>query len=73
MFGRRNKLKREYDERLIRLLKETHEEWMQAKEIERQASRFDEEGLARTQRLMAEARHFYLYKEARRRNISLKK
>ncbi|SIT93437.1 YaaL family protein [Edaphobacillus lindanitolerans] len=72
MFGRRNKLKREFDERLVLLLETTREEWMQARELERQAGRFDEEGVAKVQRQLAECRHFYLFKEARERNLHMK-
>ncbi|MET3576830.1 YaaL family protein [Bhargavaea ullalensis] len=72
MFRRKNRLKREYDERLVRLLAETREEWLQAREIERQAGRFDDEGVARVQRQIAESRHFYLFKEARERNVHMK-
>ncbi|WP_040224443.1 YaaL family protein [Bhargavaea cecembensis] len=72
MFRRKNKLKREYDERLIRLLAETREEWMQAKELERQAERFDDDGVAKVRRQIAESRHLYLFKEARERNVQMK-
>ena len=35
MFGRKRKLKKEFDERLRSLMMETKEEWEQAKEIEK--------------------------------------
>lgn len=67
MFGKKNKLKKEYDERLRTLMMETKDEWNQAKVIERHLDDYDQEVFIR--RKIAESKHFYLYKEAKARNL----
>lgn len=67
MFGRRRKLKKEYDQKLHALMLETKEEWEQAREIERYINDYDQEIIVR--RKLAESKHFYLFKEARIRNL----
>lgn len=69
MFSRKGKLKKEYDEQLARLMKETKKEWHQAKELETLIVDYDLEVIV--QRKIAESKHFYLFKEARIRKIVL--
>ncbi|RNC97392.1 DUF2508 family protein [Lysinibacillus halotolerans] len=70
MFSRKGKLKKEFDEKLIHLIKETKEDWNSAKVIEGLVDDYDLEIIA--QRKIAESIHFYLFKEARIRKILLK-
>lgn len=67
MFGRKRKLKEEYDERLRSLMMETKDEWEQARVIERHLDDYDQEVFIR--RKIAESKHFYLYKEAKARKL----
>ncbi|HJF31455.1 MAG TPA: YaaL family protein [Sporosarcina psychrophila] len=67
MFGRKSKLKKEFDGRLHSLMVETKEEWERAKGIERYLNDYDQEVIAR--RKIAECKHFYLYKEAKARKL----
>ncbi|WP_318240741.1 YaaL family protein [Sporosarcina gallistercoris] len=69
LFRRKHKLKREYDEKLRALMIDTREEWEQAKSIEKYADEFDQEVVIR--RKIAESNHFYLYKEAKIRNLGI--
>lgn len=67
MFRRKSKLKKEYDERLHSLMVETKEEWERARDIERYLNDYDQEVIVR--RRIAECKHFYLYKEAKARQL----
>ena len=67
MFKRSGKLKKEYDEKLNALIKETKEDWNQAKLLEDLVDDYDLEVIA--QRKKAESIHFYLFKEARIRKL----
>lgn len=67
MFGRKRKLKKEFDDRLRSLMMETKEEWENAREIERYVNDYDHEIIA--QRKIAESKHFYLFKEAKVRRL----
>ncbi|CAM3292268.1 YaaL family protein [Filibacter tadaridae] len=67
MFGRKAKLKKEFDERLRSLMVETKEDWEKAKGIERHLHDYDQEILVR--RKIAESKHFYLFKEAKIRKL----
>ena len=67
MFGRKSKLKKEFDERLRSLMLETKVEWEQARGIERYLNEYDQEIIIR--RKIAESKHFYLYKEAKARQL----
>ena len=51
-------------------MKETKEDWQQAQLIEDYLNDYDLEAIAK--RKIAESKHFYLYKEARVRNVKLK-
>ncbi|WP_419960505.1 YaaL family protein [Psychrobacillus sp. BM2] len=70
MFSKKGKLKKEFDEQFVTLMKDTKEEWQQAQLIEDYLNDYDLEAVAK--RKMAESIHFYLYKEARIRNVVLK-
>ena len=70
MFSKKGKLKREFDEQFVTLMIETKEEWQQAQLIEDYLNDYDLDAVAK--RKMAESIHFYLYKEARVRNVVLK-
>jgi hypothetical protein len=67
VFGRKGKLKKEFDERLHSLMVETKVEWERAREIERYLNDYDQEIIIR--RKIAESKHFYLYKEAKERRL----
>ncbi len=67
MFGRKIKLKNEFDERLRTLMLETKEEWERARENEKYLNDYDQEVMA--QRKIAESKHFYLFKEAKARRL----
>lgn len=70
MFSKKGKLKKEFDEQFVALMKETKKEWQQAQIIEDYLNDYDLDAVAK--RKMAESIHFYLYKEARIRNVILK-
>ena len=70
IFSRKGKLKREFDERLVNLIKETKDDWSSAKVIEDLVDDYDLEVIAN--RKIAESVHFYLFKEARIRKILIK-
>ena len=70
MFFKMGKLKKEFDERFVELIKATKEDWQQAQRIEDYLNDYDLDAVAK--RKMAESIHFYLYKEARIRNVILK-
>ncbi|WP_339252621.1 YaaL family protein [Sporosarcina sp. FSL W8-0480] len=67
MFGRKRKLKREFDNRLLNLLLETKDDWEQAKEIEKYLNDYDLEVMI--QRKIAESKYFHLFKEAKERQL----
>lgn len=69
MFGRKRKLKREFDNRLLNLLLETKDDWEQAKEIEKYLNDYDLEVMI--QRKIAESKYFHLFKEAKERQLRL--
>lgn len=64
---RRRKLKKAFDQKLHTLMKETRDEWEQAKFIENHLDDYDQEVFVR--RKITESLHFYLYKEAKARRI----
>ncbi|MCP1143217.1 YaaL family protein [Lysinibacillus endophyticus] len=69
-FRRKGKLKKEFDEKLVHLIKETKDDWNHAKVIEGLIDDYDLDVIARRQ--IAESIHFYLFKEARIRKILIK-
>ncbi len=69
LFRRKHKLRREFDEKLRTLMIDTREDWELAKAVEKYADDFDQEVLIRKK--IAESTHFYLYKEAKIRNLGI--
>ncbi|MDM5231157.1 YaaL family protein [Lysinibacillus pakistanensis] len=69
-FRSKRKLKKEFDDKLVSLIKETKEDLQQAKLIEELLDDYDLELIA--QRKAAESIHFYLFKEARIRKVLIK-
>ena len=67
LFGRKRKLKKEFDERLRTLMMDTKEEWEQTRDVERYLNDYDQEVIVR--RKIAESKHFYLFKEAKARRL----
>lgn len=70
MFSKKGKLRKEFDDQFVKLMIETKENWQQAQLIEDYLNDYDLEAVAK--RKIAESIHFYLYKEARIRNVVLK-
>ncbi|MED4555471.1 YaaL family protein [Lysinibacillus capsici] len=69
-FRSKGKLKKEFDDKLVNLIKETKEDLQQAKIIEELMDDYDLSVIA--QRKTAESIHFYLFKEARIRKVLIK-
>ncbi|MGE7112878.1 YaaL family protein [Lysinibacillus sp. NPDC047702] len=69
-FRSKRKLKKEFDDRLVSLIKGTKEDLQQAKLIEELLDDYDLELIA--QRKATESIHFYLFKEARIRRVLIK-
>ena len=70
MFFQKGKLKKEFDELLVSTIKQTKDEWQQARLIEDLSDDYDLEVIA--QRKVAESIHFYLFKEARIRRVLIR-
>ncbi|TFD96637.1 YaaL family protein [Jeotgalibacillus salarius] len=70
LFRKKGKLKKEYDERLVHLMQQTREEWQQQKNFSDMS--FEKSLQLNAEEKMAEARYFYLFKEARHRKIVIK-
>ncbi|QFF97366.1 DUF2508 family protein [Psychrobacillus glaciei] len=70
MFFQKGKLKKEFDYQFVGLIKTTKEDWQQAQLIEDFLNDYDLDVVAK--RKIAESIHFYLYKEAKIRNVILK-
>lgn len=69
-FRSKGKLKKEFDDKLVNLIKATKEDLQQAKIIEELMDDYDLGVIA--QRRTAESIHFYLFKEARIRRVLIK-
>lgn len=69
-FRSKRKLKKEFDDKLVSLIKGTKEDLQQAKLIEDLLDDYDLDLIA--QRKAAESIHFYLFKEARIRKVLIK-
>ncbi|MFJ7954401.1 YaaL family protein [Lysinibacillus sp. NPDC096418] len=69
-FRRKGKLKKEFDDKLVHLIKETKEDLQQAKVIEGLLDDYDLDPIA--QRKASESIHYYLFKEARIRRVLIK-
>jgi hypothetical protein len=70
MFFQKGKLKKEFDDQFVNLIKATKEDWQQTQLIEDYLNDYDLDVVAK--RKIAESIHFYLYKEAKIRNVILK-
>ena len=70
LFSRKGKLKKEFDQKLVLLLKETKDDLNNAKVIEGLSDDYNIEVTA--QRKIAESIYFYLFKEARIRKVVIK-
>ncbi|OCS84889.1 YaaL family protein [Caryophanon tenue] len=70
MFFRKPKIKKEFDDQLVRLIKTTKDDFEQSKVLAELIDDFDDDMQARIK--MAESIHFYLFKEARHRRVLLK-
>ncbi len=66
---RKRSVRQEFDERFMTLMYELKEEWEQARELEELVRDYDEQVIAK--RKIAESKYFYMFKEARERNIRL--
>ena len=69
-FSRKGQLKKEFDDKLVRLIKETKDQYHTAKVMEELMDDYNLDVIA--QRKMAESVHFYLFKEARIRRVIIK-
>ncbi|MGM9949291.1 MAG: YaaL family protein [Lysinibacillus sp.] len=69
-FSRKGRLKREFDEKLVRLIKETKDDFHHARALEDLVDDYNLDVIA--QRKAAESIHFYLFKEARIRRVIIK-
>ncbi|PSL24400.1 uncharacterized protein DUF2508 [Planomicrobium soli] len=69
VFFKRGKLKREYDEQLIKQFIETKHEWKKAQTLEELADNFDYHVIV--ERKIAESKHLFLLKEARIRKVKM--
>ncbi|MFD0942179.1 YaaL family protein [Savagea faecisuis] len=69
LFRKRSSVRQEFDDRFMQLLQELKEEWEQARELEELVRDYDEQVIAK--RKIAESKYFYMFKEAKERNIRL--
>ena len=69
-FSRKGQLKKEFDDKLVRLIKETKDSYHNAKVMEELVDDYNLDVIV--QRKMAESVHFYLFKEARIRRVIIK-
>ncbi|GLY12925.1 YaaL family protein [Bacillus badius] len=69
-FRKKAKLHAAYNTQLIQLLEQSRQEWFKHRELLRLSFEPNEELAAQTK--MYEARYFFLFREARKRNISIK-
>jgi hypothetical protein len=69
LFLKKGKLKREFDEQLIKQYVETKNEWKKAKVLEDLSDDYDLRII--TERKIAESKHLFLLKEARIRKVKI--
>ncbi|TWT23898.1 YaaL family protein [Planomicrobium sp. CPCC 101110] len=69
LFFKRGKLKREFDEQLIKQFIDTKREWKNAQMLEELTDDFDSRLLV--ERKIAESKHLFLLKEARIRKVKM--
>jgi hypothetical protein len=70
-FRRKNSLRKEFDEKLLNCLEEYKEDWQQQKQLLEKSFDPTEEVICQSK--LAEAKYFFLFKEAKHRNITLKR
>ncbi len=70
LFSRKGKLKKEFDHKLVLLIKETKDDLHNAKVIDELSNDYNIDVTA--QRKIAESIYFYLFKEARIRKVVIK-
>lgn len=69
-FRKKGWLRKEYDEKLLDQLKELKDEWKNQKSLIEKS--FDPSAEAISEAKLAEAKYFYLFKEAKKRNVSIR-
>ncbi|WP_313469181.1 YaaL family protein [Carnobacterium sp.] len=67
LFKKKPSLRNQYDASLLKLMAQTKRDWEYAKKIEQ--SVFEKDSLLYSQTKLAEVKYFYLFKEARNRDI----
>jgi hypothetical protein len=70
MFGRKQKLRKEYDAKLVKVIQEAKQDLDDIQHLEGIADDFLLSTIA--QKKIAESKYFYLFKEARIRKVLLK-
>ncbi|OMP66782.1 hypothetical protein BTO28_10460 [Domibacillus epiphyticus] len=70
MFRRKQKMNAAYDEKLIELLGRSRKEWFQHRELLRLSFEQNDELEAQTK--AAQAKYFFLFREAKKRKIRIK-
>ncbi|MFX3622524.1 MAG: YaaL family protein [Ectobacillus sp.] len=70
-FRRKGYLRREYDEKLIQLLEDIKQDWMRQKRIVEQSVEPSEDVICQLK--IAEAKYFYMLKEAKQRQVKMMK
>ncbi|HZG73201.1 MAG TPA: YaaL family protein [Chondromyces sp.] len=70
LFRKKDKLKREYDEKLVELLAKSKGDWFRHRELLRLS--FDGTEELSCQAKIAEAKYFFLFREVKKRKISMK-
>lgn len=68
---RKQKLRKEYNQKLIDLMESTKEDWSKQTHLQKLSYEQSEEQHCAT--LLAKAKYFFLFREAKARQISLKK
>jgi hypothetical protein len=70
LFHRKGRLKREFNEKLLQQLDQVKAEWTNKKKLVERS--FDPSGEFIAESKLAEAKYFFLFKEAKERKISIK-
>ncbi|WP_335872924.1 YaaL family protein [Bacillus sp. 2205SS5-2] len=70
-FRKRNKIRNEYDGQLINLMESTKRDWVDKRSIEEMS--IDQHFDLTCQTKIAESKYFFLFKEAKKRKIVIKR
>jgi hypothetical protein len=70
LFGKRKKLREEFDRKLIDLMSTAKKDWIQQKSLSDISFDYNDE--LNYYKMSAEAKYFFLFKEAKHRNIRIK-